>query len=77
MKSEFCDYHENISLETIHNNHHETIVYHEEEKKDLHMVEIVNRVGTFRGFGETEEKATKNAINNYIERIGKQEGMTA
>lgn len=77
MKSEFYDYHDNKKLEKIHDSHEETMIFHEEEKNDLHMVEIVNREGTFRGFGKTEKKATDKAIDTYIERVGKSEGMSA
>lgn len=77
MKADFYDYHNNEKLITIHDNHEETVIYHEEEGVNMHMVEIVNRAGTFRGFGETEAKAREKAINNYVDRVGKSEGMSA
>lgn len=76
MKSEFYDYHKDKNLEFIHDRHEETVIFHEEERKDFHMVEIVNREGVFRGFGKTEQTAEKSAIETYIDRVGKSEGMT-
>jgi hypothetical protein len=69
MKTKFINPSVDEKLLEIKKTNQETLIVYQKVKKNMKLIEIINRKGTFRSFASSKKKAINSVVEVYNKRV--------